>query len=620
MIFWSYVLGAPLLVAGSIWLLLKKFYPWILEDVAYITAFGALLGKFKKLKSSNTSFYNILQIQAKKIGDQKFVLFEDQVWTYKYMLDWTNKCGRALRSEGLKSGDRFGMFMLNEPAYGAIWVGSMALGVVPAFINTNLRAKSLLHCIDVAEMKLLIVGNDPTLLEAVNHIKEDLQERKVTVYVYGEQTDDYESFYNLVDKQTNDDIPSDWRGNWGFTDPICYIYTSGTTGLPKAVKVSSQKCFLITNALALLKPSSSDIVYTSLPLYHTSASILGFCGTLVCGCTMVIRKKFSASQFWPDCRKYNVTIIQYIGETMRYVCKQPTTADDRKHKVRAIVGNGLRPDVWRTFLDRYGENIHVMEFYTATEANVGFMNFHNKFGCLGTMSPLWKKLTNGVLVKYNSEADELVRDKNGRAIVADANEPGLLVGKIDKTVALCEYKGKKALSEKKILHDIFKDGDRYFNTGDLFMCDENYHVYFRDRVGDTYRWKGENVSTNEVSDIVVQGPGIKEANVYGVEIPGSEGRAGMAAVVLEAGELDCQGLYDYVCDNLPSYARPCFVRVKDCFELTGTLKQRKVLLREEGFNLEIVDDKIYFLDICKKRYVLLTPEMQDGIKDGTIRV
>nr|CAB3266197.1 very long-chain acyl-CoA synthetase-like [Phallusia mammillata] len=619
MSFWSYLLAAPFAVASISWLV-KRIFPWISEDIAYLKAFVSLLSRFGKFEASNLILYDMLQKRAGEQGDQRFILFKDEVWTYKQMLWWSNKCCRALRSEGLEPRDKIAMFMMNEPAFLATWLGSMALGVVPAFINTNLRTKSLLHCIDIAEVKLLIVGKDPSLLEAVNQIKEDLQERNIAVYVYGERTDNCWSFSQLVDKQKNEDIPHDWRGERAFSDPACYIYTSGTTGLPKAVKVSSQKCFQGGVMVSLLNPTSSDIVYTPLPLYHTSAALLGFCGTLIAGCTMVLRKKFSASNLWPDCRKYDVTIIQYIGETMRYVCKQPTTPDDRKHKVRAILGNGLRPDVWRTFLDRYGENIQVMEFYAATEGNVAFINYHNKFGCIGTMSPLMKKLGNGAIVKYDFENEEFVRDANGRAIVADTNEPGLLVGKIDKTFAISSYTGKKSLTEKKILRDVFKKGDSYFNTGDILVCDEHYHLHFRDRVGDTFRWKGENVSTNEVSDIVVQGPGIKEANVYGVEVPGSEGRIGMTAVVLEEDELHCKAFYDYVCDSLPSYARPCFVRVTDCLELTGTLKQRKVALRKEGFNLKVVDDKIYFLDNDKKLYVPFTAEMQDEIEVGTIRM
>uniref|UniRef100_H2Z7X9 Very long-chain fatty acid transport protein n=1 Tax=Ciona savignyi TaxID=51511 RepID=H2Z7X9_CIOSA len=561
---------------------------------------------------------------AKSTPEHPAILYEEEIFSYGQMHKLTNQYAHAFRSLGVQSGHKVGLIMMNEPHYIAIWLGCNRIGAVCSFLNFNLKSKSLLHCIDLSEIKILVAGCDPSILavrlvmgwssDILLHQNQLLGSKICCVLECHPEPPLY--------KASSEDIPRSWRGDVKHRDPICYIFTSGTTGLPKAVNVDNSKCFAGAAILGFAEPKPYDVVYTSLPLYHSSGAIIGIVGAIHHGmcCTVALRKKFSASNFWPDCRKYNVTIVQYIGEILRYVCKQPVTPEDRNHSVRTIVGNGLRPDVWKQFLSRFGAHIHVLEFYAATEGNVGFINLPNKFGCIGTYSPLIRAIGNSPIIKFDVETEELIRDSNGRPIKCPPNEPGLLVGKITNSTRISSYKGKEALTEKKVLRNLFKQGDAFFNTGDLLMYDDEYRLYFCDRVGDTFRW-GENVSTNEVSDTIADAGGIKECNVYGVKVPGHDGRAGMVTVVLEAEELDGASLYQHMVDSLPSYARPLFVRVQDELEVTGTFKRRKVNLQNEGFDLtKVGDDKLYFMCSEMKAYVPLNDEMQKKIEDGDLRL
>ncbi|CAK8696041.1 unnamed protein product [Clavelina lepadiformis] len=605
-----------------LWQFLKSYFPWIPRDIEYLRRLVKCLKMIKQFKSKNITISTKLEENARKSPDQKCVLFEDEVWTYKQMDEWSNRCARAVRSLNILPKDKVGLMMMNEPAFIAIWIGNIRAGAITSFLNFNLRSKALLHCIDVAEIKTLIVGKDKALVDAIVEIDADLKDREIKVLVYGDDHEEYDSFADVVKCQSFDQ--PDWITGCKFDDPICYIYTSGTTGLPKAVEVNNRKCWGGSCLMTFVQPSltKNDVVYTSLPLYHSSAALIGVGGALLHGSTMALRKKFSASQCLPDCRKFGVTIVQYIGETLRYVCNQPPHPDDTKHSVRAVIGNGLRPDVWKIFLSRFGSKIHVMEFYAATEGNVAFVNLFNDFGCIGTFTPITSRLGPGRIVKFNTETEEVIRDRSGYAMSVGVNKPGLLIGKVTPQFAISTYKGNKSLTEKKILRDVFKKGDKFFNTGDLLMYNDSYGVSFCDRVGDTFRWKGENVSTNEVSDTIVMLTGIQEANTYGVKIEGCDGRAGMVALVLDEGkELDTKALYDHVCSSLPSYARPIFVRVLTELELTGTFKQRKVALRNEGFDPDVVTtDKFYIIDNKNRDFIPLNTEIMKKISSGMLKL
>ncbi|NWW86884.1 S27A2 synthetase, partial [Rhynochetos jubatus] len=310
--------------------------------------------------------------------------------------------------------------------------------------------------------------------------------------------------------------------------------------------------------------TSEDIVYTALPLYHSSALLVGVHGCIMKGATIVLRARFSASQFWDDCRKYNVTVIQYIGEVLRYLCSVPQRNNDQDHKVRLAIGNGIRADVWRKFIQRFG-NINILEFYASTEGNISFVNYTGKIGAVGRVNCLQKKILRYELIKYDVEKDEPVRDENGYCVRVPKGEPGLLICKITQYTPFSGYAGAKQQTERKQLRDVFQKGDLYFNSGDLLVIDDDNFIYFHDRTGDTFRWKGENVSTTEVADVLGLIDCVQEVIVYGVSVPGTsyEGRAGMACIRLKENcEFNGESAYRHVNAHLPNYARPRFIRIK----------------------------------------------------------
>ncbi|XP_077173808.1 long-chain fatty acid transport protein 2 [Paroedura picta] len=542
------------------------------------------------------------------------LLFGDEVHTYARLERRSAQAARALREEArLRPGDALALLLPNQPAYVWLWLACAKLGCALACLNCHIRARALLHCFRASRASVLIA--DPELKAAIEEVLPTLKEENVTVY-YLSRTSDTEgvgSFLDKVDAASDEPVPLSWRSNVTLQSPALYIYTSGTTGLPKAAVITHERTLLACGLVIAGGVTSEDVVYTALPLYHSAALLIGLNGCIMQGATLALRSKFSASQFWDDCRKYNVTVIQYIGEVLRYLCNAPKKDNDRNHRVRLAIGNGLRADVWREFIRRFG-NIRILEFYAATEGNVGFVNYTGKIGAVGRLNYFHKKVVNYDLIKYDVEKDEPVRDERGFCIKVPKGEVGLLVCKITRFAPFSGYVGAKSQTEKKKLRDVFKKGDVYFNSGDLLLVDRENFIYFHDRVGDTFRWKGENVATTEVADILGLLESIQEVNVYGVSVPGHEGRIGMASVRLKDGcEFDGGRVYRHVVDFLPTYARPHFVRIQDAIEITGTFKYRKVQLAEEGFNPEVIKDTMYFLEDKEKSYIPLTMDIYNSI-------
>ncbi|NXL03491.1 S27A2 synthetase, partial [Mesembrinibis cayennensis] len=356
------------------------------------------------------------------------------------------------------------------------------------------------------------------------------------------------------------------------------------------------KMMMVANLVRLCGLRPDDVIYTTLPLYHSAGLLIGVGGCMEVGATCVLRAKFSASRFWDDCRRYNVSVIQYVGELMRYLCNTPKRPDDREHGVRVALGNGLRAEVWKEFLQRFGP-VSIWEFYGATEGNAGFINYTGKIGAVGRANVFLKSLAPFELIKYNVEEDKPIRDERGLCIPTRPGETGLLVIKITKNTPFHGYAGDSQKTEKKVLRDVLVKGDTFFNSGDLLMIDHERFVYFQDRVGDTFRWKGENVATTEVEATLAMVNCIQEVNVYGVPVPGCEGRCGMAAIRLKAGaSFDGENLYAFTADTLPGYAAPRFVRIQDALEITGTFKQCKSNLVNEGFDPDVIKDPLFFRD------------------------
>nr|XP_032651338.1 long-chain fatty acid transport protein 6 isoform X2 [Chelonoidis abingdonii] len=571
----------------SLHLIQKLLFPYFWHDLKYllkVIKYGLTL-EIYRLRGKIFTVLDRFVKQAERQPNKPFILYDGDVHTYQDVDRRSNRVAQVFLQQGaLKKGDTVALLMSNEPDFIHVWFGVAKLGCVVAFLNFNIRSMSLLHCISSCESKILIVGEDK--LEAASE----------------------------------DCVPVNLRSANNLKSSVLYIFTSGTTGLPKAAVISHLQILKGAAGLWAFGATADDTVYITLPLYHSAASLLGIGGCIELGATCVLRKKFSSSQFWSDCKKYNVTVIQYIGELCRYLCNQPVKEGEKDHQVRLAVGNGVRSDVWREFLGRFGD-IKMCEFYGATEGNICFMNHTGKIGSVGRTNFFYKLFSPFDLIKYDFKKDEPIRNRHGWCEKVKKGEAGLLISKVNAKNPFFGYAGSKKHTEKKLLCEVFKKGDIYFNTGDLMVQDQDNFLYFWDRIGDTYRWKGENVATTEVSDVIGMLDFIQEANVYGVPVPDHEGKAGMVSVILKPNKsLDLEQMYEQVVTYLPGYACPLFLRLQETMEVTGTFKQQKFRLVREGFNPSAITDPLYFLYSSKKSYVPLTKELHDKILSGQLKL
>ncbi|KAL2088891.1 hypothetical protein ACEWY4_015790 [Coilia grayii] len=603
--------------------LVKICCPYFWEDVLYLKDLFRILLTFVLRRKRRPLFLAVDRFieQSVLCPNRTFIVFENKSYSYRDADRESNKIANALRAHSrLQSGETAALFMGNEPTFMFTWLALAKLGCPAAFLNQNIRSKSLLHCFNCCNAKVIIATAE--LEDVLKEIEPSLHDKGVCVFIMAKETNTtgFTSFTDKVESACDFPVSRSYRSQITFTSPAVYIYTSGTTGLPKAATISQTRLLAALAVLASNGVTAGDVIYLNLPLYHTAGFLIGFIGTIETGSSIVLRRKFSASQFWDDCRKYNVTVIQYIGEVLRYLCNTPKKENDKQHKVRLAIGNGLRAEIWREFLNRFGK-IRVREFYASTEGNVGFVNYTSKIGAIGRVNIFHKALFPYALIKYDTEKDEPVRNSKGLCVEAAKGETGLLVSRITNIAPFVGYANNQQQTEKKKLRDVFKKGDLYFNSGDLLKIDQDNFIYFQDRVGDTFRWKGENVATTEVSDIVTMIDFVEEANVYGVQVPGHEGRIGMAAVTIAKGkELDCESMFGHIASYLPAYAQPRFIRVQNLVEVTGTFKQMKKKLVEEGFSPALITDPLFFLDDKERCYVPMTEDIYQAVVTGSIKL
>ncbi|MEE2930499.1 MAG: long-chain-acyl-CoA synthetase [Pseudomonadota bacterium] len=542
--------------------------------------------------------------------------FEGQLITYAEMDALANKAANWALSLGLQPGDAVALFMENRPEYVSFWYGLSKVGIVVGLINHNLTDKALAHCVNIADAKIILTGADQD--EAIRSAN-GLFEGDPKVWSYGGQ--EGEDLIGALAAASDARPSRDHRAQLRGKDLCLYVYTSGTTGLPKAARLTQARTQgMMRSFIAPCKITSRDRVYITLPLYHGTGGLCGVGQALMTGASIILRKKFSASQFWDDAADHGATAIVYIGELCRYLVNSPAHPKERAHKIRTGFGNGLRPDIWEEFLTRF--NIpHICEFYGSTEGNVSFIGFDGKVGAVGRIPSYLEKSSFGhvAFVKFDVVEEEPVRGADGFCIKTDPGEPGEAIGKVgDDVRTRFEGYNDEAATKKKILHDVFEKGDMWFRTGDLMSKDAEGYIYFIDRIGDTFRWKGENVSTNEVAEFVARAPGIATANIFGVSVPGTDGRAGMAAITTD-GEVDFDGLYAWLSEQLPKYAIPLFIRVQQEAETTGTFKYRKVELVEEGFDPEKVSEPLWYFDPESNKYEPLTPDAHETILSGAVK-
>tara|TARA_R110002072_G_scaffold1780_10_gene14808 strand:- start:31855 stop:33672 length:1818 start_codon:yes stop_codon:yes gene_type:complete len=533
---------------------------------------------------------------AKACPDKTAIIFEGRKISWGELDRRAGQVAQALRNEGVGFGDTVSLMMDNRIEFIENMFGIMRAGAAVSLINTNLRGAQLVHCISTTNARALIVGSEHG--DSVAEVKAncDLKEGKDILMVADVDAPltpnwavDFSQTIEQVEPIDDAHIPP-----VRLSDPAIYIFTSGTTGLPKAAiqKQGRQTLFCDLGRAVGLKLVRDDCMYICLPLYHATGLCVGFLGALGVGATVFLKRKFSARHFLDDVRENNCNTFIYIGELCRYLLAQPIKPNDADNPLEKMTGNGLRPDIWMEFKERFGVP-KVYEFYGASEGNTSFMNFFNRDRTIGAA------IIPPSVVEYDVAADVVIRDEKGFCKKVEPGQPGLLLGPITKSAEFVGYTDRRA-TEEKILRDVFKPGDAFFNTGDLiksvdvgFACGIK-HFQFVDRVGDTFRWKGENCSTNEVGEIINRHGDIDICNVYGVEVPGADGRAGMAALLLKEGAcFDAASVSALVEKDLAVYARPVFIRILSEQQLTGTFKLQKGTLREEAYHPDRCADEIY---------------------------
>ena len=567
--------------------------PALLMDAPAIVR-GFMTG-FMARPTAKTSIGKVFQERAARYGGNVFIKFEDETLTYRQANEAVNSYAAVLAARGVGRGDVVGIMLKNSPRAVLLMLAVVKLGAIAGMLNYNQRDKVLAHSVDLLDARMLI-GED----ELLKAVQESAAEVTDAISV-----DELQRL--AADAPTeNPAVTSSVLAK----DKAFYIFTSGTTGMPKASVMTHYRWL---RALAGfggigMRLNSNDTLYCCLPLYHNNALTVAVSSVLNSGATLALGKSFSASRFWDEVIRYGATAFIYIGEICGYLLNQPEKPTDRQHKVRVIAGNGLRPAIWDQFTSRFGID-RVCEFYAASEGNTAFVNILNMPKTAGVCP------TPVAFVEYDSETGEPLRDDKGRVRKVPGGEPGLLLSKVSNFQPFDGYTDREA-SEKKLVRNAFRDGDVWFNTGDLMRSQGFRHAAFTDRLGDTFRWKGENVATTQVEAAVAHDPNVEECTVFGVEVPGAGGRAGMAAIQLKEGaDFDGKALAKAVYEHLPGYAVPLFVRVLESLEYTSTFKSKKVDLREQGYGPD-VDDPIYVLSGRDEGYVEFYDSYPDEVASG----
>ncbi len=593
----------------------------ISSEWAYLSGALRTLKRIKNIpKTPNITFPDVVEDLADQYGDRVALISDTETYSYRQYTQRANQYARWVQANGVKKGETVALMMNNCAEYLVIWLGVTRAGGVCALLNTNLGGAGLGHCINLVEPKHIIVGAD--LVDTLETAG-PLLEGEPKIWVYGSNQLDYEELGPAVEALSDAPLSADENPGLVIDDQALYIYTSGTTGLPKAANINHYRLRSIMNGFsAAMNAKITDRIYVCLPLYHSSGGVLAVGATLTVGGSVAIRNGFSAREFWDDIVRFDATLFQYIGELCRYLLNSPTNPNETAHKIRLCCGNGLRPDIWMDFKTRF-RLPHILEFYGATEGNVVLFNFDSKPGSVGRIPNWLKKKFVTEVVKFDVENERPVRGEDGFCILCEPDEVGEVIGQIlddpERPSQRFEGYADDEATAKKILHDVFEKGDLWFRTGDLMRRDADGYFYFIDRIGDTFRWKGENVATSEVAEAITVFPGIKDANVYGVEVSGRDGRAGMAALVVEE-DIDLVALHRHLAGQLPDYAQPVFLRLQKELEITGTFKQKKVDLVKEGFDPEAIADEIYFDDPESGAFQRVDRTLYDHIQDGGVRI
>ncbi|ERE89029.1 long-chain fatty acid transport protein 1 [Cricetulus griseus] len=672
---WSAAAAFGVYVGGGGWRFLRIVCKTARRDLFGLSVLIRVRLELRRHRRAGDTIPRIFQAVARRQPERLALVDASSgvCWTFAQLDTYSNAVANLFHQLGFSPGDVVAVFLEGRPEFVGLWLGLAKAGVVAALLNVNLRREPLAFCLGTSAAKALIYGGE--MAAAVAEVSEQLG-KSLLKFCSG----DLGPESVLPDTQLLDPMlaeapttPLAQAPGKGMDDRLFYIYTSGTTGLPKAAIVVHSRYYRIAafgHHSYSMRPA--DVLYDCLPLYHSAGNIMGVGQCVIYGLTVVLRKKFSASRFWDDCVKYNCTatptlgklphrpawqywrplysagmgcrwstwqvglylasepesywtrgppdtcsVVQYIGEICRYLLRQPIRDVERRHRVRLAVGNGLRPAIWEEFTQRFGVR-QIGEFYGATECNCSIANMDGKVGSCGFNSRILTHVYPIRLVKVNEDTMEPLRDAQGLCIPCQPGEPGLLVGQINQQDPLRRFDGyvSDSATSKKIAHSVFRKGDSAYLSGDVLVMDELGYMYFRDRSGDTFRWRGENVSTTEVEAVLSRLLGQTDVALNLPPSAGVEGKAGMAAIADPHGQLDPNTMYQELQKVLASYARPIFLRLLPQVDTTGTFKIQKTRLQREGFDPRQTSDRLFFLDMKQGRYLPLDEGVHTRICAG----
>jgi fatty-acyl-CoA synthase len=550
---------------------------------------------------------------ARSYGDALALVSDRERFSFGALAARMNQYSRWVLEAGVAPGETIALVMGNRPEYFAIWLGLIQVGAVAALISPNLRAPALAHAFNVASARRIIAAAE--CADVCGEARLDGAE----IWIHGGGGSGGRRIDRAISRHSGTPLGSGERRPVTLADRALRIFTSGTTGLPKAAEVSHRRVVLWTHWFAgLAGLTAEDRLYNCLPMHHSVGGVVAISSPLVFGGSVAIAERFSARGFWDDVTRFDCTAFQYIGELCRYLVAAPIRPEEKAHRLRLAIGNGLAPDVWRALLDRFGP-LHILEFYASTEGNVWLYNVEGKIGSIGRPPPYLAARDQIALARFNHESLTPVRGADGLCERCVDGEIGEALGRIvDDPGKGFEGYSEGDETEQKLLHNVFALGDQWMRSGDLMRRDAEGFYTFIDRIGDTFRWKGENVSTVEVSSVLGACPGVREAIVYGVVVPGADGRAGMASLTIDE-RFDLVSLLNRL-EALPRYARPRFLRIVGQIASTETFKPRWREYAAEGFDPARVGDPLYVLDSERKEYVPLDAKRFAAIRTGAMRL
>jgi fatty-acyl-CoA synthase len=566
-------------------------------------------------KNRTRTLTSVVAEQAHRAPDNVAIIFEGHKLTYAAFDQRINRFARWAKAEGVGAGDSVVVMVENGPDYLALWLGLNRIGAVGALINTNLSGTQLHHALTVIDAPLAVVSK---CYQA--QVEPFIDQRQV--FWHGEGALDGEDLGQQVSTFDGGPLSVEDYVVADVDDNALFMFTSGTTGNPKAAKMSHRRVLILASGIAgAVEAGPEDVALCVLPMYHGSGGLCAPGLAFVHGGALVIERSFSVSRFWDICCDNDVTLFEYIGEICRYLANSPPHPREQDHKIRAFLGAGLRTTVWETLRDRF-QIPWILEFYGSTEGNVSMSNFEGRVGAIGRVPGMKDGRAPFRIIQVDRATNEPIRNSDGLVEMCAIGEPGETIGRIAsaKAESSNRFEGysNKAETRKKVIHNVVEPGDVWFRTGDLMYLDEDEFFFFVDRVGDTFRWKAENVATLEVADILTGAPGVLEAGVYGVEIPGHEGRAGMAALLVED-EFDLVDFAAYANRELAAYARPLFLRLTGQVQVTATYKYRKIEFTEEAYDPRRVSDPLYYWNHDNKVFREIDNQVYQDIQAGKYR-